>query len=720
MILAACLLAIAAQAEPVRAQTPGWILVQQEMELADLIDASRLLLDVSIEYRPEDVAGSVTARIDEKMTPEDIWAVAQQALAGRGFTSVQQPGSRVFQVVPLAMAAALARLEESSLAGAQAGFIKVLVHLDRTKPEELAPALNLLLSKSGTLTNAREGFLVSDLLPHARQVIAAARLLDTSATPQAVVEVPVEYSSAVSLVALLDRIGQASKTTGATLPKGTLLANPDRQAILLLADAADREFWISRIRQFDKPQESVTVAYTPRRFGVAETAKLLEQSIVHTDLPWRAVTDELTGSIILSTTRDLQDETNRLMIRLESQDLGPRRTVRSYALKHRSVASVAKLVEDLVQRGALANLGQPSGSSLNLTGSTTPGALHSASGASTPASANKETAAIATGGPRPAHEGADDLLITIDEPANRLVALGEGRLLDQLSLLIESLDVSSPQVLVETLIVNLTDTKTRQLGVELRAIAQRGSNLYDVASLFGLGSPDPASTAITLPTGTGATGAVLQPGDFSALVRALETVNDGRVVTIPKILVANNEQAQLGSTLQTPYVSTNASTTVATTSFGGSLDAGTTITVKPQIAAGDQLVIAYSVSVSSFVGEAAAPQIPPPRQENRIQSVATVPDGSTVVIGGLEVESETESTSRLPWLGQIPIVGALFRNESKTRQKSRFFVFLRCSVLRGDRLEDLKYVSQAPLESAGLDDGWPKIEPRVRRARRRC
>ena len=610
---------------------------------------------------------------------------------GKGLASVQEPGSRVLQIVALGTAPALARLEDASLKDTKAGFVKVMLHLERTKPEELAPLLTLLLSKSGTLTVAKEGFLISDLLPHARQAILAARAMDMSPTPQAVVEVPLEYASPVSLVALLDRIGQASKAAGSVLPRGTLLAHPDRQSVLLLSDEADRAFWTGRIRQFDRPQDSVTVAYSPRRFGVEETEKLLEQSVAHTDAPWRVVTDELTGSIVLTTTSDLQKEAKALIDRLESQDLGPRRSVRAFELKHRSVASVAKLVEDLVQRGALTNLSPPG----------------------SPNKDAKDTAAIATGAIKASSQGgATDLLITIDEPANRLVALGEGRLLDQLGVLVESLDVSSPQVLVETLVVTLTDTKTRELGVELRAIAQRGSNLYEVASLFGLGAPDPSALAIPPSTGTGATGVVLQPGDFSALVRALETVNEGRVVTIPKVLVANNESATLGSTLQTPYISTNASTTVATTSFGGSLDAGTTITVKPQIAAGDQLVIAYTVSISSFVGQAAAPELPPPRQENRIQSVATVPDGSTVVIGGLEIESDTSAASQVPWLGSIPILGALFKDESKTKQRSRFFVFLKCSVLRGERLEDLKYVSQTPLRDAGLDDGWPKLEPR--------
>jgi len=70
------------------------------------------------------------------------------------------------------------------------------------------------------------------------------------------------------------------------------------------------------------------------------------------------------------------------------------------------------------------------------------------------------------------------------------------------------------------------------------------------------------------------------------------------------------------------------------------VDAGTTITVKPQVAEGDHLVLDYAVSVSTFVGEPADPALPPPRQENQLQSIVTVPDGYTVVVGGLERLSE--------------------------------------------------------------------------------
>ena len=167
------------------------------------------------------------------------------------------------------------------------------------------------------------------------------------------------------------------------------------------------------------------------------------------------------------------------------------------------------------------------------------------------------------------------------------------------------------------------------------------------------------------------------------------------------MLVNNNVQATLDSTVQTPYSSTNASTTVATTSFGGTLDAGTRVTVKPQVADGDQVVMEYTVSLSSFVGEAASPELPPPRQENRLSSVVTDPRRLHDRAGRAGSGDEGEATSRVPWLGEIPLLGALFSNQSRTRTKARFYVFLRCSVMRGAAFEDLAYRSERALDASG-------------------
>jgi type II secretory pathway component GspD/PulD (secretin) len=112
---------------------------------------------------------------------------------------------------------------------------------------------------------------------------------------------------------------------------------------------------------------------------------------------------------------------------------------------------------------------------------------------------------------------------------------------------------------------------------------------------------------------------VLDPGGFSALVKALETANHGRTRTMPRLLVGNHQAAELNSVLQTPFVSTNASNTVATTSFGGTQDAGTQISVTPQIAEGDQILLDYTISLSSFVGSPSNPNFPPPETREQAQ-----------------------------------------------------------------------------------------------------
>jgi general secretion pathway protein D len=152
---------------------------------------------------------------------------------------------------------------------------------------------------------------------------------------------------------------------------------------------------------------------------------------------------------------------------------------------------------------------------------------------------------------------------------------------------------------------------------------------------------------------------------------------------------------------------------VATTAFGGTQDAGTTISVKPQIAQGDHLTLTYSVALSSFTGAAANANLPPPRQQNTVQSVATIPDGYTVVVGGLENTNDGNGASQVPLVGNIPIIGELFKNRSVTQSRTRFYVFVRASVLRSSSLEGLKYLSDVDTSAAGIDDGWPVVAPRL-------
>ena len=96
-----------------------------------------------------------------------------------------------------------------------------------------------------------------------------------------------------------------------------------------------------------------------------------------------------------------------------------------------------------------------------------------------------------------------------------------------------------------------------------------------------------------------------------------------------------------------------------------------------------------------------------------MQSVVTIPDGYTVVVGGLEVVSAAEAVSQVPLLADIPLLGELFKSRSKSRSRSRFYIFIRADILRHGGFEDLKYLSDLDVLAAGVDDGWPQVEPRV-------
>ena len=668
-----------------------WTLFQHRHELQTLIDCCSVILEVGIEYDPALVSGEVVnARVPGPITAEAIWDLANRALAQRGLTSVQAPGSDLLSIVPIKEATQLARVERQSAFGSLAGYVRVLATLEFAKPEEVQAAVQATLSAQGSLTAMRDSgsLMIADFRPYVEQALRAVELLDGAPRGTQVEEVPLQDAAPISLVALLDSIQKAEKAAFGKSMTGTVIAHPERRSVLIIAPAASLPSWRELVQRFDKKETLLTLDYAPRRFGVAETAALVREVVEGGGQQARIVEDDLTGTLVVTAQMSVHNEVSRLLDRLESTELGPRQQIRSFAVRNRSVHELAELLDALLEEGILDEVAVPVQETRGAT-APLPG-----SGASPP---NSKLA----------------LTITADEGTNRLIAMGEGWVLDQLGRLIETLDVAASQVLVETLIVSLTDSQSSDLGVELQALLTSGDTLTSLSSLFGLGSPDPAATSLPAGGASGFNGVVLDPGDFSAVVRALETLNHGRSLTIPKLLVNNNQEAQLGSVLQTPYTSTNASQTVATTSLGGTLDAGTSITVRPQIAEGDQLVLDYSVSVSSFVGEAVDPSLPPPRQENRLASVATIPDGYTVVVGGLEIETESEAASRVPVLGSIPLVGSLFENRTRSKVKNRFFVFIRCTVLRSQLFEDLRYVSGIELDEARLEDGWPVLEPRV-------
>jgi general secretion pathway protein D len=234
-------------------------------------------------------------------------------------------------------------------------------------------------------------------------------------------------------------------------------------------------------------------------------------------------------------------------------------------------------------------------------------------------------------------------------------------------------------------------------------------------SSFGLSEVDADTGSLSLTPGLGFNGAVVTADDLEMIVRALKTSGRAEISSAPRILVNDNEEGMLESVLQSPYSSVNASDTVATTSFGGFADAGTMINVTPHISEGGYLQLDYTIELSSFSGQQTLDEesgiIPPPRQKNTVQSVVTIPSGSSIIVGGLNRRDLSESIQRVPLLGQIPILEYLFSSRQFDETESTFFVFVRPTILDDEDFRDLRYLSQISEAEAKIDPGFPQSEP---------
>src|SRR5262249_19218675 len=142
-------------------------------------------------------------------------------------------------------------------------------------------------------------------------------------------------------------------------------------------------------------------------------------------------------------------------------------------------------------------------------------------------------------------------------------------------------------------------------------------------------------------------------------------------------------------------------TTQSRTGLGGQAQAGTTITVEPHISEDDYLQLGYTVELSNFTGTGSN-GLPPPSQKNAVSSSVTIPDGYTIVVGGLSAKNFHQAVDTIPILGEIPLVKYLFGSRTNSSQDTTLFVFIRPVILRDDRFQDLMYISETKATAAGL------------------
>ena len=107
--------------------------------------------------------------------------------------------------------------------------------------------------------------------------------------------------------------------------------------------------------------------------------------------------------------------------------------------------------------------------------------------------------------------------------------------------------------------------------------------------------------------------------------------------------------------------------------------------------------------------------MPDGQNSNTVRSEVTIPNGYAVIVGGLVRKDSSYTISKVPWLGDLPILEYLFSLRTRAESESSLFVFIRPVILRDDRFEDLKYLSSQELELAGLPPNLPPSEPMILR-----
>lgn len=315
--------------------------------------------------------------------------------------------------------------------------------------------------------------------------------------------------------------------------------------------------------------------------------------------------------------------------------------------------------------------------------------------------------------------GEGDTYVIADPKNNQVLVKAPLKLQPEFARLIEKIDLRRPQVYIEAQIVAVNATKEFRLAFNYQLINAGGAGglLNFQTGLGSFGEEGTITDPIDVNTNLlGITAALVKSEYVPVIITALQRNVNGRVLSAPQLLVDDNETATLVSVEQQPTTGSSQGTATTETSFTGYEEAGTQLTITPSISQGGYVRMAYEVILSNFVGSgtttSSGAAIPPPRLENEVSGDSvTVPGDTTVVVGGLTVDTLNDTIIKVPLLGDIPIIGHLFRDTGKSNRKTTLYIFLTPRILREPSIPDLILLTRGPQAEVGLESELPPVEP---------
>jgi general secretion pathway protein D len=310
----------------------------------------------------------------------------------------------------------------------------------------------------------------------------------------------------------------------------------------------------------------------------------------------------------------------------------------------------------------------------------------------------------------------EDIIIVPDENTFSLIVYASKKNQEWIGSLIKQLDKRRPQVLIDVSLVEIT--KNEEFAYDLSLLTNLTGDLAaNNIAIIG-GTPfTSAGAASVIEAGFNLLDSEGKPtkrvrgfyneGPIQMLLDAIDSKGYGRILARPKILVNDNEVGNINTTQRTYvaesqlyYPSGTASGTGATlepvvTTTYTPYEARIELVITPHISEGDLLRLDVTMTREDFEKQEAGP---PDYTTSNIDTTVTVPDGSTIILGGLTKLKQAKGGSKVPLLGDIPIAGALFRTASNTQDDRHLYIFVKANILRPDQtakgLAQLQQISE--------------------------
>ncbi|ATH12010.1 type II secretion system protein GspD [Delftia acidovorans] len=620
------------------------------------------------------VKGQITLLTDRPVPPATAYQQFLAALRLQGFTIVESAG--LYKVIPEAdaklQASEVAVGASRSSAGSQ--IVTQIFKLNYENAANLVPVLRPLISPNNTI-NVNPGnnsLVITDYADNLQRISRIVATMDVSNATDVEI-IPLRHAVATDMVALVSRLiegGTASPggltvtAGGANIPgqsdnafKTSLMAEPRSNSIVLRAANPARLAQVrSLIARLDQPamngggdQGNIHVVYLKNADAVALAATLRA-----------AIGAQATAAGTASGQPGAGGTT--------PQGGG---------------MSSIPTSQPVVSRDSSGTASMGMGSSSGLGSSGGGGALGVAQQPS-------------TGGMIQADPSTNSLIITAPPPVYR-----------QLRAVIDKLDGRRAQVLIESLIVEIKDNRLAQFGIQWQAMLSNngrvigtlgtnsnvaGANILNLLGLVKDGGLDgSAITGDTLSslrgTNLGFTQRVNGKDTLGFLANFLQNSGDANILSTPNLMTLDNEEARIIVGQNVPMVTGS----YASNSTGGTVnpfttverkDVGLMLRVRPQINENGTVKLAVFQEVSSVDESTRKDTNGLTTNKRSIESNVLVEDGNIVVLGGLIDDNYSQAEDRVPLLGDIPVVGNLFRNTNRKRNKTNLMVFLRPVVMR--------------------------------------